>query len=65
MNIHDTIIIQGRMFQVLRKFPEHQINLNKGDVSDLKDFFHCDTIFKAKGHFWMCSKIQDINYEKV
>ena len=62
---YEIIEIQGMLFQVKRKFPEYQINLNKGDVSDLKTFFHCDTIFKAKGHFWMCNKIQDISYEEA
>ena len=61
----EIIEIQGKLFQVKRKFPEYQINLEKGDVSDLKIFFHCDTIFKAKGYFWMCNKIEDISYEEI
>ena len=61
----EIIEIQGTLFQVKRKFPEYRINLNKGDVSDLKAFFHCDTIFKAKGYLWMCNKIEDISYEEL
>ena len=53
------------LFQVKRKFPEHRINLSKGDILDLKTFFHCDTIFKAQGQFWMCNKIEDISYEEI
>ena len=62
---YEIIEIKGMLFQVKRKFPEHQINLSKGDILDLKTFFHCDTIFKAQGQFWMCNKIEDISYEKV
>ena len=62
---YEIIEIKGMLFQVKRKFPEYQININKGDISDLKTFFNCDTIFKAKGHFWMCNKIEDISYEET
>ena len=65
MNIHDIIEIQGQLFQVKRKFPEHQINLEKGNVSDLKVFFHCDTIFKAEGCFWMCNIIKEVSYDEI
>ena len=44
MNIHDIIEIQGRMFQVKRKFPENRINLEvKDSTKILKDLYHCDT----------------------
>ena len=59
------ITIQGRMFQVKRKFPEHKINLEKGSIEDLKLFFHCDTLFKAQGYLWVCNKIEDISYEEI
>ena len=65
MNIHDIIEIQGRMFQVKRKIPEHQINLKKGSIEDLKLFFHCDTLFKAQGYLWVVNEIKDISYEEI
>jgi hypothetical protein len=65
VNIHDIIELQGRMFQVKRKFPLHRINLAKGNVADLKIFFHCDTIFKAKGLIWFCNEIKTIEYEEL
>ena len=49
--INEKIIeTQGRLFQVKRKFPENRINFEKGSVSDLKQFFHCDTVFRAQGY---------------
>ena len=56
---------QGKLYQLKRKFPEYQINLEKGSVSDLKQFFHCDTMFKAKGYLWLCNKIIDVSYEEI
>ena len=61
----EIIEIQGRLFQVKRKFPQHRINLEKGNVADLKIFFHCDTIFKSKGLIWFCNEIKDIEYEEL
>ena len=55
---------QGKLYQLKRKFPEHQINLEKGSVSDLKLFFHCDTMFRAKGYLWFCNEIKDVSYEE-
>tara|TARA_R110001592_G_scaffold147146_1_gene371610 strand:- start:252 stop:452 length:201 start_codon:yes stop_codon:yes gene_type:complete len=65
MNIHDVIEIQGNLFQVKRKIPEDQIKLEKGNINDLKIFFHCDTIFKAQGYFWIVNKIKEISYEET
>ena len=62
---YEIIEVQGGLFQVKRKFPEYQINLEKGNVSDLKKFFHCDTIFKAQGYLWVCNKIEDVSYEEI
>ena len=62
---YEIIEIQGKLFQVKRKFPEHRINLEKGNVSDLKQFFHCDTIFKSQGLFWVCNEIKEISYEEI
>ena len=53
------------MFQVKRKFPEHRINLEKGNIADLKLFFYCDTLFKAQGYLWVCNEIKDIEYEEI
>ena len=62
---YEIIEIQGKLFQVKRRFPENRINLQKGSISDLKQYFHCDTIFKAQGHLWLCNKIEDISYEEI
>ena len=59
------IKIQGRMFQVKRKFPEHRINLEKGNIADLKIYFHCDTIFKAQGLIWFVNEIKTVEYEEL
>tara|TARA_R110001592_G_scaffold214327_1_gene467271 strand:+ start:384 stop:593 length:210 start_codon:yes stop_codon:yes gene_type:complete len=60
------IEIQGRMFQIKRRFPEYRINIEKKDsVSILKQFFHCDTIFKNQGYFWFCNEIKEISYEEI
>jgi len=61
----EIIEIQGRMFQVKRKFPEHRINLEKGNIEDLKIYFHCDTIFKAQGLIWFVNEIKTIEYEEL
>ena len=66
MNLHDIITIQGRMFQVKRKFPENRINLNvKDGITILKQYYHCDTMFKAKGYLWLCNEVKDIEYEEI
>jgi hypothetical protein len=59
------IEIQGRMFQVKRTFKENRINLAKGSINDLKLFFHCDSIFKARGLLWVCNEIKTIEYEEL
>ena len=65
MRNQEIVNIQGKMFQVSRKFPEAQINLKKGNVDDLKIFFHCDTIFKTKGFMWFVNEIKTIEYEEL
>ena len=65
MRNQQIIEIQGKLFQVKRTFPQHRIKLEKGNITDLKMFFHCDTIFKAQGYFWMCNKIEDVSYEEI
>ena len=65
--IHQKIItIQGRMFQVKRKFPEQRINLKvDNSIETLKQFYHCDTIFKSQGLIWLCNEIKEINYVEI
>ena len=65
--IHQKIItIQGRMFQVKRKFPEQRINLKIDNaIETLKQFYHCDTIFKSQGFLWLCNEIKEINYVEI
>ena len=65
--IHQKIItIQGRMFQVKRKFPEQRINLKIDNaIETLKQFYHCDTIFKSQGLIWLCNEIKEINYVEI
>ena len=65
MRNQEIIEVQGRLFQVKRKFPEHKINLEKGSIDDLKLFFHCDTLFKAQGLLWVCNEIKTIEYEEL
>ena len=61
------IEIQGSLYQIVRKFPENRINLNKYEesVTILKQYYHCDIMFKAKGYLWLCNKIIDIEYEEL
>jgi|TARA_E500000318_G_C3368566_1_gene137561 hypothetical protein len=60
------IEIQGRLFHVKRKFPENRINLNvENGVITLKQYYHCDTIFKSQGLIWFCNEIKDIEYEEI
>ena len=63
---YEIINIQGRLFQLKRKFPEHRINLNvENGVAILKQFYHCDTMFKADGYLWLCNEIKDTEYEEI
>ena len=60
------IEIQGRMFQVKRKFPLDQLNLNVDDwVNTLKQYYHVDSLFKAEGKLWLCNEIKTIEYEEI
>ena len=65
--VHQKIItIQGRMFQVKRKFPEQRINLKINNaIETLKQFYHCDTIFKSQCFLWLCNEIKEINYVEI
>ena len=61
------IEIQGRMFQVKRKIPLKQLNLNKHKdwVSIFKQFYHIDSMFKADDYLWLCNEIKIIDYEEI
>tara|TARA_R100000541_G_scaffold50581_1_gene57796 strand:- start:503 stop:709 length:207 start_codon:yes stop_codon:yes gene_type:complete len=62
----EIINIQGKLFQVKRKFKEKRINLDVEDgVKVLKQYYHCDTMFKAQGFLWLCNEIKDIEYEET
>ena len=61
----EIIQVNGRWFQVLRKFKENRINLDKGSVKDLKTFFYCDSLFKAQGLLWICNEIHEVEYEEI
>ena len=62
----EIINIQGKLFQVVRKFKQERINLEVEDgVKILKQYFHCDTIFKAQNLIWLCNEIKDVEYEEV
>ena len=66
MNIHDIIEIQGRTFQVKRKIPLNQLNLDVEDwVNTLKQYYHVDSLFKAEGLLWLCNEIKTIEYEEI
>ena len=62
----EIIEIQGRMFQVKRKFPLERLNLNVNDwVSLLKQYYHVDTILRAHNHLWLCNEIKTVEYEEI
>ena len=60
------VTIQGRMFQVKRKLPLNQLNLEVNNwVSIMKQFYHVDSLFKAEGYLWLCNEIKYIEYEEI
>ena len=60
------ITIQGRMFQVKRKFPLNQLNLEVDDwINTMKQFYHVDSLFKAEGYLWLCNEIKYVEYEEI
>jgi len=66
-NLRNKVIeIQGKMFQVKRLFPENRINLNIEDgISTLKQYYRCDTMFRADNHLWLCNEIKEIDYVEI
>ena len=62
----EIIDIQGRLFQVVRKFKQERINLDiENSVVILKQYYRCDTMFKSQGLLWLCNEIKDIEYEEI
>ena len=62
----EIINIQGNLFQIKRKFPENRINLKiKDGITTLKQYFHCDTVFKSQGLIWLANEIKDAEYEEI
>ena len=63
----EIIEVQGRMFQVKRKFPLERLNLDIHNdwASLLKQYYHIDSLFKAEGLLWLCNEIKTINYEEI
>ncbi len=61
------IEIQGKMFQVKRRIPLNQLNLEKHKdwVSLFKQFYHVDSLFKAQDMLWVCNEIKTIEYEEI
>ena len=60
------ITIQGRMFQVKRKFPLNQLNLEVDDwINTMKQFYRVDSLFKAEGYLWLCNEIKYVEYEEI
>tara|TARA_B100000131_G_C17768938_1_gene472452 strand:+ start:184 stop:390 length:207 start_codon:yes stop_codon:yes gene_type:complete len=67
MDINNIIKVNGKMFQVKRKIPESNINMDKFEngVSLLKQYYHVDTILRAKGLLWFCNEIKTVDYEEI
>ena len=63
----EIIEVQGRMFQVKRKFPLERLNLLKHDdwASLLKQYYHVDSLFKAQNQLWLCNEIHTVEYEEI
>jgi len=58
--------IQGKLFQVKRRFLESRINLKVQDgVRTLKEYYNCDIVFIADNHLWLCNEIKEISYEEI
>ena len=54
------------MFQVKRKLPLKQLNLNVDDwVNTMKQYYQADSLFKAEGMLWICNEIKDVKYEEI
>ena len=55
------------MFQVKRKFPLNQLNLNKQNnwVNMFKQFYNVDSLFKAEGQLWLCNEIKTVEYVEI
>ena len=67
MRNQEIIEIQGRMFQVKRKFPLERLNLEKHKdwASLLKQYYYVDSLFKAQNQLWLCNEINTVEYEEI
>ena len=63
----EIINIQGKLFEVIRKFPQDRINIEKYEngVSLLKQFYQVDTILRTNDQLWICNKIETIDYVEI
>ena len=63
----EIIKIHGKLFVLKRKLPEHQVNINKvkNGASILKEYYYCDTLFRAQVYLWLCQEIESIDYEEL
>ena len=62
----EIVEIQGRLFQVIRKFKQERINLDvENGVKTLKQYYHCDSRFRSQGLLWLCNEIKEIEYEEI
>jgi|TARA_R110001592_G_scaffold322190_1_gene601070 hypothetical protein len=63
----EIVEIQGRMFQVKRKIPLNQLNLEKHKdwASLLKQYYYVDSLFKAQDMLWVCNEIKTVEYEEI
>jgi|TARA_R110001592_G_scaffold205112_1_gene455501 hypothetical protein len=63
---NEIIEVQGKLFQVKRKFPEQRINLDvKDGIQIIKEYYRADSLFKAQGLLWVCNEIKEISYEEI
>ena len=51
------------MYQIVRTFPESQ--LNNPDYNLLKEYFKCDNVFRNKGIMYFCRHIPCIDYKEI
>tara|TARA_R110001606_G_C15082942_1_gene617489 strand:- start:420 stop:623 length:204 start_codon:yes stop_codon:yes gene_type:complete len=64
--VYEIIEVKGKLFQLKRKFHIDRINLEVEEgISTLKQYYHCDTMFKADGFLWLCNEVKETEYEKI
>ena len=67
MVTQNIVEIRGRMFQVKRRIPLKNLNLDKYDnwAAMFKQYYHVDSLFKAQGDLWLCNEIHTVEYEEI